>query len=398
MGRYCLKVSCLEIIHFHSQSVFICGWRFTIHNRPTDFLFTWILFTNLFCRCFLLIVLNADSLVHLAQHGFLTACKIFTLQMGASARVIMWSLLQLVNVVKIARSLSIQVEAACRSRRVIVYCAVNYDLTPRTNGSRLGSLNISLLFALLKVTITVYGKEVLVLNIQRSFVWLDSLQSQTVIFYVLMYIIFRCGLILNCVKTSWWTRSNPSGMRITTRSQSYQLICLGCVRVLHLSQSQISPNILTRQISSTHDIASWNAFLKVHTWNHWLVLNDWLRIRIQNCRSLRRGSSFSGWLLVKSIVIDETLVILERMQTPFCFLKRLDMLEIAYIEGSPLLVDESVPLRFVRVEFLLDGNYRFPSAMRSHLPSLSSWSDLGKTCLWLVSSSHGWLHPISRRN
>jgi hypothetical protein len=151
----------------------------------------------------LLIVLNADSLVHLAQHGFLTACKIFTLQMGASARVIMWSLLQLVNVVKIARSLSIQVEAACRSRRVIVYCAVNYDLTPRTNGSRLGSLNISLLFALLKVTITVYGKEVLVLNIQRSFVWLDSLQSQTVIFYVLMYIIFRCGLILNCVKTSW---------------------------------------------------------------------------------------------------------------------------------------------------------------------------------------------------
>ena len=75
---------------------------------------------------------------------------------------------------------------------------------------------------------------------------------------------------------------------------------------------------------------------------------------------------------MESIVIDETLVILERMQTPFCFLKRLDMLEIAYIEGSPLLVDESVPLRFVRVEFLLDGNYRFPSAMRSHLPSLSS--------------------------
>ena len=213
-----------------------------------------------------------------------------------------------------------------------------------------------------------------------------------------MYIIFRCRLILNCVKTSWWTWSNPSGMRITTRSQSYQLICLGCVRVLHLSQSKISPSILTRQISSTHDIASWNAFLKVHTWNHWLVLNDWLRIRIQNCRSLRSRSSFSSWLLVKSIVIDETLVILERMQTPFCFLKRLDMLEIAYIEGSPLLVDESVPLRFVRVEFLLDSNYRFPSAVRSHLPSLRSWSDLRKTCLWLVSSSHGWLHPISRRH
>lgn len=124
----------------------------------------------------MILVLYADSLVDLGQNSFLTACEIFTLKVGASTRVVLWPLLQIMNVIEVARPLSIQSKAACHCRRVIEDCAVHYDLTSWPTGSGLGRLNISLLLVLFKVTIAVYCEEILVLQTQQTFIGLDGLK------------------------------------------------------------------------------------------------------------------------------------------------------------------------------------------------------------------------------
>ena len=58
------------------------------------------------------------------------------------------------------------------------------------------------------------------------------------------------------------------------------------------------------------------------------------------------------------------------LETNLGNLKRLYMLEIAYIKWSPLLVNKTVPFYFVRVQFLTDGNYGLSGAVRSHLSAL----------------------------
>ena len=55
----------------------------------------------------MILLLYADSLVDLGQNSLLTAREIFTLKVGASTRVVLWPLLQIMNVIKVARPLSI---------------------------------------------------------------------------------------------------------------------------------------------------------------------------------------------------------------------------------------------------------------------------------------------------
>jgi hypothetical protein len=60
----------------------------------------------------MIFMLYADSLVDLGQNSLLTAREIFTLKVGASTRVVLWPLLQIMNVIEVARPLSIQSKAA----------------------------------------------------------------------------------------------------------------------------------------------------------------------------------------------------------------------------------------------------------------------------------------------
>lgn len=245
------------------------------------------------------------------------------------------------NVDKIACPLSIQVETTSRCRGIIEYRAVHNDFSSWSTYSGLCSLNVSLLIILFKIAITVYCKEILVLNVQQTFVRFDCLKCKTVIFYVLVDIIFRCRLILNCVEASGRAWSDSSGWSITIWRQSNELISLCRVSVLHFSQCQICPRILTRKISSTHDVASWNAFSKVHTCNDWFFLADWKWVWIQNCCSLRRRRSFRSWLLVVSVVVDEVLVVLHRLES------YLGNLKVNYVRNR-LRLKVAVASRWIR--------------------------------------------------
>ena len=109
------------------------------------------------------------------------------------------------------------------------------------------------------------------------------------------------------------------------------------------------------------------------------VTQPWWQAFDGKCSCLRTLSSFE---LVRNLLRQS---------------KRLDRLEIAYIKGSPLLFNKTVPFHFVRILFLTDSNYWFSSAVGSHLSALRSRSDLGKAYLWLVSSPHRRLNSVCWR-